>query len=232
MKHSTRWRSLYNSLSISRFTLRLLRDGITASALWSRINSTIASESYDPSAKTASKSKDSSSCEAIGASWAWPPVKMKRIGSPRASTVTWIFEENPPRLRPKAWASCPPFFWVLQPLPDEHGWLLNQATTIPYLGHWWNVGAFWSKHLCHPICKIVCSSCSIYQIPMVNHVMGHRSLPSNGPPLQIGDTFLHSQCKYSGILSKIDTSWPNQGLLFLVLTFSNFLIVNPKVNTP
>src|SRR5262249_39082979 len=32
---------------------------------------------------------------------AWPAVKPSRIGSPCASTMTWIFVVSPPRLRPR-----------------------------------------------------------------------------------------------------------------------------------
>jgi len=38
------------------------------------------------------------------------PVKRKRNGLPKPSTLTWTFVLKPPRLRPSAWAACPPFF--------------------------------------------------------------------------------------------------------------------------
>src|SRR5690606_2999106 len=41
-------------------------------------------------------------------SWRCPPLKIKRSGLPNPSTVMWILQLKPPRLRPSA---CSPFFF-------------------------------------------------------------------------------------------------------------------------
>jgi uncharacterized protein YceH (UPF0502 family) len=60
------------------------------------------------------------SSSAPARSWAWPGVRQKCRGLPRASTVAWIVVLSPPLLRPSASASGPPFFCARAVLVRPH----------------------------------------------------------------------------------------------------------------
>src|SRR5215470_20109128 len=51
----------------------------------------------------------SSIVSAVWLSCTWPPVRRKRSGRPSASASRWILVVNPPRERPRASSSAPPF---------------------------------------------------------------------------------------------------------------------------
>ena len=87
---------------------RFFFGGMVAAALWPR------------SASTSRVGRPASGGMACGLSPAAPPVRMKRSGLPSASTRTGNLVPKPPRERPNACASGPPFFSRLANSPC--GW--------------------------------------------------------------------------------------------------------------
>jgi hypothetical protein len=100
------------------------------------------SASYERSAMTRSKSNAAIKSSAWVMSWRCPPVSRKRSGLPKASTQAWILVLNPPRLRPRAWFSCPPLFLKHLRRKDALAQWYCRARFAPYPDHWRNVDAY------------------------------------------------------------------------------------------
>lgn len=65
---------------------------------------------------------------------AWPGVKEKPTGLPKASTTAWILVISPPRERPMAWFS-PAFFGRRRCVGEPARWL-RPATCTRCRDHW------------------------------------------------------------------------------------------------
>ena len=110
--------SRYSSIQLARYPLSPPR--ANGQAIGSPVSS-----NKDWSAPISTSSRTDDSC-------VWPAVKWKHRGKPLLSQRTWIFVENPPRERPKAWSSGSegsPFF-RRQPHIARHARWCRRCTTI------------------------------------------------------------------------------------------------------
>ena len=83
------------------------------------------------SAMTCGKVNPLSNASAWVLSWRWRGVKMTRKGLPKPSTVRWILQLKPPRLRPSA---CAPCFFAHLRHRDGRAQLWRQSSRVRYRG--------------------------------------------------------------------------------------------------